>query len=179
MPPGDSSRSSFRRKSRKDLRNENAELRKLLKLTNTPYWSVEEWESANPQDVRDGLAARVFLNEWGDRHKALRRLGFAPPERIRTHARPAYVRGCMQIFDTPGVREILSRELSHIEEQRDALLRRQVKTALYGCDHDSVNAFSLLARVMGWFEKPSTERRDNVLTLANLVMRNNESGLPK
>lgn len=69
---------------RRELRRENEELRALLGLTKPR--TIEEWEML-PHMVRDPLAARAFIAEWGDPGRALIRLGFPamnrlPPDKV-------------------------------------------------------------------------------------------------
>ncbi|MGB7016939.1 MAG: hypothetical protein WBD69_13415, partial [Candidatus Cybelea sp.] len=51
---------------------------------------------------------------------------------------------------TPGVQAILKRDLSRLDAEREAILSRQLQTALYGEDAESVRAAALLANVCGW-----------------------------
>lgn len=58
--------------TRRELRRENEELRAALELRG--YRTIDQWE-ALPQALRDPLAARAFIAEWGDFGRALIRLG--------------------------------------------------------------------------------------------------------
>lgn len=103
-----------------------------------------------PQEMRDGLAARAWISEWGDPTAALLRLGFPalnrlPPSKVRLYS--DYVD---RIFGTPGVQAILAHDPSSIDEERKSILARQVKIALYGDDAASVRAAASLLKVCGW-----------------------------
>ncbi len=54
------------------------------------------------------------------------------------------------MFETPGVQAILKRDLSRLDADREAILARQLRTALYGEDSESVRAAALLVKVCGW-----------------------------
>ncbi|MFZ0030620.1 MAG: hypothetical protein WAK84_01950, partial [Candidatus Cybelea sp.] len=55
-----------------------------------------------------------------------------------------------RVFETPGVQEILKRDLSRLDADREAILSRQLRTALYGENAESVSAAALLIKVCGW-----------------------------
>jgi hypothetical protein len=133
--------------TRRELRREVEDLRALLGLTKPR--AIEEWE-ALPQEVRDPLAARALIAEWGDRGRALVRLGFVamnrlPPDKVR-----AYSDHISRVFETTGVQAILKRDLARLDVEREAILSRQCRTALYGEDGESVRAATLLIKVCGW-----------------------------
>lgn len=133
--------------TRRELHAEIAELRATLGLRRRR--TIGEWE-AMPQEMRDGLAARAWISEWGDPTAALLRLGFPalnrlPPSKVRLYS--DYVD---RIFGTPGVQAILAHDLSSIDEERKSILARQVKIALYGDDAASVRAAASLLKVCGW-----------------------------
>jgi hypothetical protein len=133
--------------TRRELRREVEELRRLLGLTKPR--TIEEWE-ALPQSVRDPLAARAWIAEWGDRSRALVRLGFAAMNRLPPDKLRAYSDHVSRVFETPGVQAILKRDLARLDVEREAILSRQCRTALYGEDGESVRAATLLTRVCGW-----------------------------
>jgi len=54
----------YRKATRRELRRENEELRDALGLRG--YRTIEDWE-ALPSALRDPLAARAFISEWGTR----------------------------------------------------------------------------------------------------------------
>ena len=54
--------------TRRELHREIAELPAVLGLRT--HRTITEWE-AMPQDVRDRLAARAWVSEWGDPTSAL------------------------------------------------------------------------------------------------------------
>jgi len=118
--------------TRRELRREVEELRGLLGLTKPR--TIEEWE-ALPQVVRDPLAARAWIAEWGDAGRALVRLGFPamnrlPPDQVRHYHDHA-----ARVFGTPGVQAILKRDLARPDVEREAVF---------------VRAAALLAKVCGW-----------------------------
>jgi hypothetical protein len=59
--------------TRRELRRENDELRDALSLRGLR--TIEEWEALGAA-IRDPLAARAFIAEYGDKGRALIRLGF-------------------------------------------------------------------------------------------------------
>ena len=135
------------RMTRAEMRRELEDLRKLLGLTKPR--TIDEWEML-PPTVRDPMAARAWVAEWGDVTRALVRLGFPsmnrlPPGKVRLYKHYA---DC--VFGTPGVQAILKRDLSRLDAEREAILSRQLQTALYGEDAESVRAAAWLANVCGW-----------------------------
>ncbi len=68
-----------------------------------------------------------------------------PPDQVRL-----YNDHVGRVFATPGVQAILKRDLSRLDADREAILSRQVRTALYGEDSESVRAAALLIKVCGW-----------------------------
>ena len=100
--------------------------------------------------VRDQLAARAWISEWGDPISAFPRLGFAPLNRLQPKKVQLYRDYVARIFGTPGVQAILARDLASIDQERRSILARQVKIALHGDDAESVRAAALLIRVCGW-----------------------------
>jgi|GEM_PF-4978759 hypothetical protein len=133
--------------TRRELRRENQELRNLLSLSGRR--TIAEWE-ALPQALRDPLAARALIAEWGDKGRALIRLGFPamnrlPPDKVRL-----YNEYITRVFETPRVRVILERDLARLDADREAILSRVTRAALYGEDGESVRAAALLIKVCGW-----------------------------
>ena len=55
-----------------------------------------------------------------------------------------------RVFCTPGVKAVLNRDLGRLDADREAILSRQLQTALYGDDTQSVRAAALLIKVCGW-----------------------------
>lgn len=149
LGPGlDAARGCYTRDvTRRELRREVEELRQRVDLTKPR--TIEEWE-ALPQALRDPLAARAWIAEWGDPNRALIRLGFAamnqlPPDRVRL-----YTDYTARVFGTPGVEAILKRDLARLDCEREAIISRQLRAALYGTDGESVRSAALLIRVCGW-----------------------------
>ncbi len=127
--------------TRRERRRENEELRAALGLGGQR--TIEEWE-ALPQAVRDPLAARAWIAEWGDPGRALVRLGFPAMNRLPPEKVPAYKDHIARVFETPGVQAILKRDLSRLDADREAILARQLpRTALYGEDAESVKNSSV------------------------------------
>ena len=133
--------------TRHELHAEIAELRATLGLRK--HRTISEWEGM-PQEVRDGLAARAWISEWGDPTAAMARLGFPALNKLPQTKVGLYSNYVTRIFETPGVRAILKQALAPIDEERAAMLARQVKIALHGEDADSTRAFESIARVCGW-----------------------------
>jgi len=78
------------------------------------------------------------------------RLGFPamnrlPPDKV--HVYHAYAE---RVFNTPGVQATLKRDLARFDPDREALIARMCRTALYGEDGESVRAAALLIKVCGW-----------------------------
>lgn len=134
--------------TRRELRRENEELRAALELRG--YRTIDQWE-ALPQALRDPLAARAFIAEWGDFGRALIRLGFPamnklPPSQV--HVYKDYV---ARIFETPAVQAILKRDLGRLDMEREAILSRQYQTARFGENAESIRAADLIAKVCKWY----------------------------
>jgi hypothetical protein len=140
--------------TRRELRRENDELRAALGLRE--HRTLEEWECL-PTAIRDPLAARALIVEWGDRVAALVRLGFPSLSQLPPSQVGAYRDHIERVFGTPGVAAILQRELAGINVERAALLERQVRIALYGQDDASIRAFEGLARVCGWTSRDGSQ----------------------
>jgi hypothetical protein len=133
--------------TRRELRRENEELRDALGLRG--YRTIDEWELL-PAAIRDPLAARAFVAEWGDKGRALIRLGFPAMNRLPPDRVYVYHDHASRVFDTPGAQAILKRDLARLDADREAILSRQVRIALSGDDDASTRAFAVLARVCGW-----------------------------
>ncbi|MFY9719670.1 MAG: hypothetical protein WAK16_08490 [Candidatus Cybelea sp.] len=133
--------------TRRELRRENEELRGALGLRSSR--TIDEWERL-PQGLRDPLAARALIAEWGDKGRALIRLGFPamnrlPPDKVR-----AYNETVARVFETPGVRASLEHDLARLDVEREAILSRLCRAALYGEDGEAVRAAALIIKVCGW-----------------------------
>jgi hypothetical protein len=153
--------------TRRELRRENEELRAALGLRGSR--TIEEWEALAAW-YRDLLAARAFLDEWGDRGKALTRLGFPAMNKLPPNKVHFYEDYAARVFDTPGVQAELKRALGRIDSERDAMLSRLSWTALGADDGESLRAIELLAKVCGWYyhpPQPSTPAAADVDTLFN------------
>jgi hypothetical protein len=134
--------------TRRELRRENDELRAALELRG--YRTIEEWE-ALPEVLRDPLAAHAFIAEWGDYGRALIRLGFPALNKLLPSQVHLYRDHVARIFETPGVQEVLKRDLGRLDLEREAILSRQYRTARFGEDAESVRAADLIAKVCKWY----------------------------
>jgi hypothetical protein len=137
--------------TRRELRRENDELRAALELRG--YRTIEDWEALQPAR-RDPLAARAFISEWGDKGRALIRLGFPAMNKLPRNGIHLYKDHVTRVFDTPGVQAILKRDLGRIDPDREAMLSRLSWIGLHGPDDQSVRAIDLLAKVCGWHWHP-------------------------
>jgi hypothetical protein len=55
-----------------------------------------------------------------------------------------------RVFDSPGVRAILKRDLARVDADQEAIISRLYRSAIYGDDATSVRAAALLIKVCGW-----------------------------
>jgi hypothetical protein len=131
--------------TRRELRRENEDLRALLGLSKPR--AIEEWE-ALPQALHDPLAARAFVAEWGDVGRALTRLGFPAMNRLPPNKVRLYKDYAARVFETPGVHPILEPDLARLDADREAILSRQCRTALYAEDGQSVRAVRAAERII-------------------------------
>ena len=134
--------------TRRELRRENEELREALGLCGLR--TIDDWE-ALPQALRDPLAARAFVAEWADVGRALIRLGFPAMNKLSPDKVHLYKDYAARVFATPGVQAILKRDLAGLDGEREAILARQCRTALYGEDAQSARAAALIAKVCKWY----------------------------
>lgn len=132
-----------------ELKEENERLRESLEL---PQRTIEDWLEL-PEAMRDRFAADAFVREKGLRHAAIRRLGFGPGGGKELAA---------QVFDTPGCKAIIDRDLEDAEANRLPLLARMIHTGLYGDEDASIRATELVARMKGWKLTP-----DNITNVDN------------
>jgi hypothetical protein len=143
--------------TRRELHREIEELRTLLALSK--HRTIGEWE-AMPQERRDQLAAKAWISEWGDPTAAMLRLGFPALNKLPQSKVRLYSDYVTRIFQTPGVRAILKQALTPIDEDRAAMLARQVKIALHGEDTDAVRAFQALSKVCRWASRADSSPSD-------------------
>lgn len=145
-----------------ELERENAELRTRLD-------AIDNGDPANTfdlipaQQTRDALAVRALFTHHGNIRGALMQLGFDMRE-----MKPEQIRGlAKQVFDTPGVVELLSKELANLEQHREALVARQVQIALTESPENATRAMALLAKLAGWTKSEVTidARRQSVYQL--------------
>jgi hypothetical protein len=133
--------------TRRELRRENDELRAALGLRGER--TLNEWELL-PHALRDLLAGRAWIAEWGDPSRALVRLGFPALNRLPPDKVYVYNDHVARVFETPGARAIIKRDLGRLDADREAILARQCQIALYGDDAASVRAAALIIKVCGW-----------------------------
>jgi hypothetical protein len=133
--------------TRRELRRENDELRAALRLRGLR--TIEEWESL-PQWLRDPLAARAWIGEWGEPTYALIRLGFPAVNQLPPDKVGQYKDHVARVFETPGAQAIIKRDLRRLDADREAILSRQCQIALYADAAESVRAAELIAKVCGW-----------------------------
>lgn len=138
------------------LREENRLLREREDLVLSPDPDATFLGLA--QDVRDTLAVRVLWIHCGDMFAALRHLGFDTKEKSDVELRAMAVK----VFDTAGVRERMSADLSNAEGQKQAMIARQVQIALHGTDENSTRAFITVARTLGWEKNPDRPQGSGV-----------------
>ena len=133
--------------TRRELRRGIEELRDALGLRGCR--TIDEWERL-PAALRDALAARALIAEWGDEGKALVRLGFPAMNKLPANQVPIYRDHIARVFDSPGVRAILKRDLARVDADQEAIISRLHRSAIYGDDATSVRAAALLIKVCGW-----------------------------
>lgn len=160
--------------TRRELRRENEELRDALGLRG--YRTIEDWE-ALPSALRDPLAARAFISEWGDKGRALIRLGFPAMNKLPRDGVQLYKDHVTRVFDTPGVQAILKRDLSRIDLERDAMLSRLSWIGLHGEDGQSLRAIYLLAKVCGWYWHPPQPSTPAAADVAQLFNQTNDEAM--
>jgi hypothetical protein len=159
----------------KALKEQNGELRARIGLI-VPQ-SLASWETFMPQPMRDAFAARALICEEGNQFNALIRLGFPVGVEFKTHREhEEALELAKKVFGTPGVHEILDRDLSHIDDYRGAILERQAQIALYGADADSVKAATHLARTCGWLKSQDVFIQRNQTNILALVTQKNSKG---
>ena len=152
--------------TRRELRRENEELRARLACA-----GIGRSRSGRqfPPALRDPLAARAFLAEWGNLGNALIRLGFPPMNKLPPDQVHLYKDYTARVFDTPGVQAILKRDLSRID-LAERMLSRLSWIALHGEADQCLRAIDVLAKVCGWYwhpPQPSTPAAADVDALFN------------
>lgn len=156
------------------LERENQELRQRIGM-DAPL-DLTVWEMVNTQEMRDALAVRALIQEWGDPYKALMRLGFqfkiepngAIGKEDREHVRALIKR----IFETDGVKTIYAKAFEDVEALKPEIINRQAQIALYGDDESSVRAASQLAKVAGWNKPDPDSNKMPVINLYNFMAPN-------
>ncbi len=93
---------------------------------------------------------RAFIAEWGDKGRALIRLGFPAVNKLPLDRVHLYNDHVAPVFATPGMGAILKRDLARLDVEREAFLSRLGRMGLYGKDAESVRAAGLLIKVCGW-----------------------------
>jgi len=130
-----------------EMKADNDQLREALALEKR---SLDEWLEM-PEQMRDRLAAEAFFFEKGRRMSAAVRLGFAP-----TGSDVKNKELFAALFETPGCRAIIERDLEDAEANRKPLLARMIYVGLNGDDDAAVRATQLVARMAGWQLTPET-----------------------
>lgn len=129
----------------KELKQENALLRKALELDEAPF-TLEMWEQSGTQAMRDGFAARALLQEWGNQPHALQRLGFNVINKAGQW-KPAHVAMLAdKVLNTPGVRAQLDHNLKEVDASWEKVVERQRSIALTGTDENAIRAAQNLAK---------------------------------
>jgi len=150
----------------KELEAENKELREALLKADEQgdAQTLDDWMLL-PQDMRDRLASRALVNEWGRYWHALLRLGFRTTK--MTKADKHALREA--VFDTPGCIAIREASLSDIEARRKQIIARQAEIAIHGDDEQATRSATFVARTADWIrENPAATVNVN-LTLADLL----------
>lgn len=155
--------------SRLQLVEQTEDLKKVVGMGKRRF-TFEEWAQTLPQAARDQFAARAILANMGNVYDAALQLGFPLPQ--RGHKDDYYRDVIEPVFKTPGVQEILDRELKKPDEWREKLISRQVEIALYGSDKEATTAFTQLSRTCGWQKTPDIFVQNNRATILALVARN-------
>ena len=128
------------------LEAENADLRARLGAEPT---TIESWGVHLTQDLRDQMAARALVQEWGDEPRALLRLGFECPKNATNRWMPEVWELAHKVFGTDGVQRILKSNLADLDAQKGTMLARLMQIATHGDDSNAVRAAGQLAKVMG------------------------------
>lgn len=165
-------------KSRKarihELESQVEEYRRLLGM-DTPL-DITLWEQVNSQEMRDAMATRALIQEWGDPYKALRRLGFdfevTPKGAIGKEDREEVRDLIKRIFQTEGVKALSTKAFEDIESIKTEMLSRQAQIALHGDDESSVRAFSQVSKTLGWQKQDAPPQNVPVINLYNMVAGN-------
>jgi hypothetical protein len=151
---------------------ENTALREGMKLQGVNY-TLEMWEATGTQEMRDGFAARALAAEWGHYPRSLQRLGF----QVINDAgqwKPKYVAMLAEkILDTPGVRQIMDRNLGTFEERWERIIKRSTEIAETGSDETALKAGQFLAKVKGLNKEGGTPPPP---TISLAVLVNNNKG---
>jgi hypothetical protein len=130
-----------------ELEKEVVALRQSLGLQHS---TVDEWARFAPQHLRDQMAASALIMEKLDEPRALIRLGFHCEKNKQNRWVAEVWEKARQIFDTPGVKAILERDMEDAEANKAKIIARLVQTAMHGSEGDSVRASQQLAKMADW-----------------------------
>lgn len=152
----------------KTLKQENEVLRKRLGMKNLT--TLEEW-MLNPQEIRDQMAARALMAEWGRVREALVLLGFIQTDdyaRIPKDQKQRF-KLAKVIFQTPGCQELLLRHLQEVDDNKGAILSRLQQVALHAADGEAVRAAQVISKMSGWQKTPDMMVDNRRMTFVQLL----------
>lgn len=115
----------------------------------------ETWARHAPQHLRDQMAADALFAENLDEPRALQRLGFKLKfrENNPTYLDPSVWETCKRVFDTPGVQEILNRDMTDAQAHRVSITAGLIQIAEHGKSEEvRVRAVQQLAKMADWNE---------------------------
>lgn len=163
---------SMRVRLKHQLADAKAEIERLRGILGLGESTLQTWGAHSPQAWRDKMAASALIAEKLDELRALRRLGFKFGDEKKGTGYlidPQYHAACETVFGTPGVKEILERNLEDAEGNRVKILGRLVQTAVHGDDGDSTRAAQTLARIADWNEGDKSAAPRNVTNILQLL----------
>jgi hypothetical protein len=164
------------RQVNEELREENRLLRERLGLDKPR--TIESWEDVGTQGTRDLMAARALMSEWGNPFHALVRLGFKLEYQDGAYKVPPLTKAMHElagrIFQTPGVVEIVSRDLRDVAARKGEIYARMVEVALHGSEDAAVRATQMLAKLEGWQQTPDTVNVTHVNLYAGIGARKDD-----
>jgi hypothetical protein len=154
------------------LEEENASLRAALELEDTI--TEETWELL-PEHIRAEMVVRALFEEEGNIVNVAIRLGFIRRvTRVDGHihlnvGRAERERISSYLLTTPGVSELMSRDCSDAEANRQQVIERLQQIAVTGKADAAVRASTALAKIRGWNSGPDTVIDNRRVTLVHLM----------
>lgn len=140
------------------LKEENAKLRSAMETE----MDMEEWARHAPQELRDQFAASALIAAELHPQRALMRLGF----NLETSAERKRV--AAEIFETPGVRAILSTDAEKFAGKKSVVMQRLYTIVRTEGPDLAVRAAGQLAKMIdGWQEG---EKNKNASQTINFLM---------